>query len=128
LIGGMIASLGLILFCQLVGEAIARGLALPVPGPVLGMALMFVVLIARDCVGAAAPGFLKSGEVEATGKNLLAHLSLLFIPAGVGVVRNLDVLAANGVALAAALIGSTVLALLASVATFRLVSRLTGGG
>ena len=122
----MIASLGLILFCQLVGEAIARGLALPVPGPVLGMALLFVLLVARDRLGAAAPGFLKSGEVEATGKNLLAHLSLLFIPAGV--VRNLDVLAANGVALAAALVGSTVLALLAAVATFRLVSRLTGGG
>ena len=92
------------------------------------MALLFVLLVARDRLGAAAPGFLKSGEVEATGKNLLAHLSLLFIPAGVGVVRNLDVLAANGVALAAALVGSTVLALLAAVATFRLVSRLTGGG
>ena len=124
----MIASLGLILFCQLVGEAIARGLALPVPGPVLGMALLFVVLVARDRARPWAPAFLASGEVETTGKNLLAHLSLLFIPAGVGVVRNLDVLAANGVALAAALVGSTVLALLASVATFRVVSRLTGGG
>eukprot|EP01035_Chromulina_nebulosa_P057901 gene57901-79330_t len=33
----MIASLSLILLCQLAGEIIVRGLAVPVPGPVIGM-------------------------------------------------------------------------------------------
>ena len=35
----MLLSLGLILLCQLVGEAIARGTNIPVPGPVIGLVL-----------------------------------------------------------------------------------------
>jgi holin-like protein len=43
----MIVSLTLLLLCQLVGEILARGLALPLPGPVIGMALLLVVLVLR---------------------------------------------------------------------------------
>lgn len=124
----MISSLGLILLCQLVGEVLARSLSLPVPGPVIGMALLFCVLILRDQARFRIPAFLQKGEVEATGNAMLKHLSLLFIPAGVGVVRNLDVFATHGIALATALVASTILTLLAAVATFRLVSRLIGQG
>ncbi len=124
----MISSLGLILLCQLFGEVVARSLNLPVPGPVIGMTLLFCVLILRDHAPFRVPAFLKKGEVEATGNVMLKHLSLMFIPAGVGVVRNLDVFAAHGLALVTALVASTILTLLASVATFRLVSRLIGQG
>lgn len=120
----MIASLALILLAQLAGEALARGLALPVPGPVLGLVLLLLFLGARPRLPAAlVPPPLRDGTLEATGKGLLAHLSLLFVPAGVGVVQRLDVLAAHGAALAAALLVSTLLALVATVATFRAVSR-----
>jgi len=44
----MIASLGLILLCQLIGEVIVRGFALPMPGPVVGLMLLHVLLLARD--------------------------------------------------------------------------------
>jgi holin-like protein len=117
----MIESLAVILLCQLVGEIAARALALPVPGPVLGMALLFLLLVLRDRL---RPGALAS--VEATGRGLIAHLSLLFIPAGVGVVRNLDVFVRDGVALSVALVVSTVLALATTVAIFRLVARWLG--
>ncbi|TDR81454.1 CidA/LrgA family protein [Paludibacterium purpuratum] len=62
---------------QIAGEAICRALSLPVPGPVLGMLLLFLTL----CVRRTVPDALR-----ATVPGLLRHLSLLFIPAGVGVV------------------------------------------
>ncbi|SFU61160.1 Putative effector of murein hydrolase LrgA, UPF0299 family [Methylobacterium sp. 174MFSha1.1] len=122
----MILSLTLLLLCQLAGEILARTFALPVPGPVLGMALLLGVLTLRDRRPGGLPAPLTDGTLERTGKGLLAHLSLLFVPAGAGVIGRLDVLAAHGLALAAALVVSTVLALIATVYTFAYVARRTG--
>ena len=122
----MIQSLCVILVCQLVGEVFVRALVLPVPGPVAGMILLFLLLFLRDRWRPELPQGLTLDEVETTGKGLLSHLSLMFIPAGVGVVRSLDMLAAHGVALLSALVVSTVLTLLVAVGTFRLVARLMG--
>ncbi|QOZ74722.1 CidA/LrgA family protein [Bradyrhizobium sp. CCBAU 53351] len=120
----MLASLGLILLCQLIGEAVVRGLGLPLPGPVLGLLLLLVLLLVRDRVALIARGPLGGDGVETTSKGLLAHLSLLFVPAGVGVVQKLDLLAAHGIAIVLVLALSVVVTLLATVLTFRLVSRL----
>lgn len=120
----MIASLIVILACQLAGEAVARGFGLAVPGPVMGMALLFAVLILRDRLSSHLPAALSGDGLVSTGRGLLAHLSLLFIPAGVGVVQNLGVFAVHGVALGVAVVVSSVLALLATVGTFLLVARL----
>ena len=122
----MIESLAAILLSQLFGEIIARGLALPVPGPVIGMALMFALLMLRDRLRARGASATALGEIEPTSRALISHLSLLFIPAGVGVVRNLDVFVTDGVALSAALVVSTLLTLVTAVAVFRLVSRWQG--
>lgn len=122
----MILSLTLLLLCQLAGEILARTFALPVPGPVLGMALLLGVLVLRDRRPGGLPAPLTDGTLERTGKGLLAHLSLLFVPAGAGVIGRLDVLAAHGLALAAALVVSTALALVATVYTFAYVARRTG--
>jgi holin-like protein len=119
----MIVSLTCLLLCQLVGEAVVRGLGWPVPGPVLGMALLLALLMLRERIG-PLPAELRDGSLEATGQGLLGHLSLLFVPAGVGVVQRLDILAAQGVALAAALVGSTLLTLVVTVLTFRAAARL----
>ncbi|MEH3146404.1 MAG: CidA/LrgA family protein [Methylobacterium frigidaeris] len=121
----MIVSLTLLLLCQLLGEILARGLSLPLPGPVIGMALLLVVLVLRDRRPGGLPQPLVDGTLESTGKGLLAHLSLLFVPAGVGVVGRLDVLAAHGVALAVTLVVSTAAALAATVLTFTWVARWT---
>jgi holin-like protein len=94
-----------------------------VPGPVLGMALLLVLLLVRERIR-LLPAELRDGSLEATGKGLLGHLSLLFVPAGVGVVQRLDVLATQGLALAAALVISTLLTLIVTVLSFRAASRL----
>jgi len=120
----MIVSLTLILLCQLLGEVVARGLGWPLPGPVLGMLLLLVFLSLRDRIRTRVPEFGRA--LDSTGKGLLAHLSLLFIPASVGVIQRLDVLAEHGLGLAVALIVSTFVTMVVTVAAFVIVSRLSG--
>jgi holin-like protein len=132
----MIASLGVILLCQLTGEVIARALALPLPGPVLGLLLLLLLLLARDHVAPLASGPLakrggdahQANGIEDVSRVLLANLSLMFVPAGVGVVQKLALVAAHGLAIAAVLVISVVITLLVTVAVFVLVSRCLAGG
>lgn len=86
-----------LLVMQSAGELLARGLTLPLPGPVLGMLLLLPALrwpAVREPVAACA-GF------------LLSHLSLLFVPVGVGVMTHLDLLGAYGVRMLAVIVLST---------------------
>jgi putative effector of murein hydrolase LrgA (UPF0299 family) len=124
----MIASLSLILLCQLAGEVFVRGLALPMPGPVIGLMLLLVLLVARDRFAVLARGPLQGDGVESASRGLLANLSLLFVPAGVGVVQKLDLVAEHGVAFVGVLAISVLATLLVTVATFILASRLMAGG
>ncbi|MHA6347227.1 CidA/LrgA family protein [Roseivivax sp. CAU 1761] len=113
----MIRSLAILLTFQLAGETLSRGLGLPVPGPVLGLGGLFLLLVLRPRI---------ADEMRASCQGLLAHLSLLFVPAGTGVVAHLGVFGSDGPALLAALVVSTVAAILVAVATFRLAARLIG--
>jgi holin-like protein len=124
----MIASLSLILLCQLAGEVIVRGLGLPVPGPVIGLMFLLILLLARDRFAVLARGPLREEGVENASRGLLAHLSLLFVPAGVGVVQKLDLVAAHGIAFAGVLAVSVLVTLLVTVTTFLLASRLMSRG
>ncbi len=126
----MIVSLALILAAQLAGEIFGRATGLPLPGPVIGAALLIGFLALRDYRPEVArrilPGPLSDGGLESTSKGLLAHLSLMFVPAGVGIVGRLDVLAAHGLALALVVVVSVLATLAATALTFVVVSRLTG--
>ena len=68
--------LAILLLLQGAGEGLSRAFALPLPGPVVGLALLLVAL---------RWPWLRE-PVAATAEFLLAHLSLLFVPVGVGVV------------------------------------------
>lgn len=124
----MIASLCLILLCQLAGEVFVRGLGLPVPGPVVGLMLLLVLLIVRDRFAALARGPLQDGGVEGASRAMLDNLSLMFVPAGVGVVQRLDLIVDHGVAFLGVLAISVMVTLLVTVATFLLTSRLMERG
>ena len=112
----MIQTLAIILGFQLVGEIASRALALPLPGPVVGLVLLVLALVLRPSL---------AGQIRAVTQGLLAHLSLFFVPAGVGIVAHLDLLRAHGIGLAAALAGSTVLAIAAGALAFTWVARWT---
>ena len=124
----MIASLTLILLAQLAGEALARGAGLPVPGPVIGLALLLAFLVLRDRgprpLLRLMPKPLRDGTLEGTGRGLLANLSLMFVPAGAGIVGRLDVVQAQGLKLALVIVVSTGAALAATVLVFVGVQRL----
>jgi putative effector of murein hydrolase LrgA (UPF0299 family) len=112
----MIGGLALLLLCQLVGEVVSRALGLPVPGPVLGMVLLFAGLLAAGRL--QKPGAVVDAAVAPVADGLLRNLALLFVPAGVGVIQHLDVFAAHGLAIALALVGSTALTLVVTVLVF----------
>ncbi len=113
----MLNAITLLLVFQLLGEVIARGLGLPLPGPVLGMALLFLALILRG-----GPG----KDLENTANGLLGHLSLLFVPAGAGIMLHADRLASEWLALLAALIISTLAALAISALVLTVLQRRRG--
>lgn len=111
----MLGALTLLLACQLAGETLQRLAGLPLPGPVIGLVLLLGLLALRGAVWPALAG---------TANGLLRHLTLLYVPAGVGLMVHLERLSADWLPLLAALLGSTLLTLLVTVSVFRLVSRL----
>jgi holin-like protein len=108
----MLAAITLLLLFQLAGEAIALIFALPVPGPVIGMGLLFAALALR---GGA------STELRNTAQNLLQHLSLLFVPAGVGVMLHAQRMADEWLPIVVALIASTFLTIVVTALVLRLL-------
>ena len=121
-------AVGILLGCQLVGEIAARGLALPVPGPVIGLVLLFLGLQALASRGRVTAETVHQTGIGRAAGALLASLGLLFIPAGVGVVQHLDLFGRHGLALGLALVGSTLATLVVTVAVFLGVARALGGG
>ena len=111
----MLPALTLLFLCQLTGEIIVRGLGIAFPGPVLGMGLFFAGLLLAGRTGPAL------GQVADT---ILRNLSLLFVPAAVGVVQQLDLIVGNWLAITVAVAVSTLLTLIVTVYTFRGVSRI----
>jgi putative effector of murein hydrolase LrgA (UPF0299 family) len=111
----MLVGVATLLVCQLVGEAAVRLVSLPIPGPVVGMVLLFVLMLGRTPLPAAL------GD---TADGLLRHLSLLFVPAGVGVVQHLDRLGADGVRLVAVVVLGTVVTLAVTALVFEGLTRI----
>lgn len=112
----MLQTLGLLLGCQLLGEVTVRGLGLAIPGPVLGLTLLVLLFGAMPTL---------AERLRPTTTVILANLSFLFVPAGVGVIGNFEVLSEDGIALLVILTLSTVLSMLVAVGTFIGVRHLT---
>ena len=93
--------LAILLLLQASGEALTHSLGLPFPGPVVGLVLLLVAL--------QLPWLRE--PVSATAEFLLAHLSLLFVPVGVGVVTHLDLVSHYGLRLLVVIVLSTWLGL-----------------
>jgi putative effector of murein hydrolase LrgA (UPF0299 family) len=110
----MINALAILLGFQLAGEVLARLGGLPVPGPVVGAAGLAAVLLMRRSV---APW------LSHTAHGVLRNLSLLFVPAAVGVTEHRAVFAEHGAALAVTLVVSTLAAMAVAALVFRIVAR-----
>jgi holin-like protein len=106
-----------LLICQLLGETASRALALPLPGPVLGMILLIGLLSVSPALAAT---------VRPVAQAILSHMSLLFVPAGVGVVGHFGAFGGQGGPILLAVIASTIAAIAVGALTFATVARLTG--
>ena len=98
-----------LLAMQSLGELLSRGLGLPFPGPVVGMLLLLLALrlpLVREPVAACA-------------NFLLSHLSLLFVPVGVGVMTHLGLLGQYGARMLAVIVLSTWIGLVVTVLVLR---------
>jgi len=113
----MIHAVALLLVFQLAGEIAARLTGLPLPGPVLGMAGLLAAFLL----------FPRLYElVKPTTSGLLGHLSLLFVPAGVGIVGHLGRLGSDGAPILVAILVSTALAIAVGAGVFVAFARLVG--
>jgi holin-like protein len=110
----MIEWLTVLLACQLAGEVLVKAVHLPIPGPVCGMALLFCGLV---LYGGVPDGLGKVADA------LLTNLSLLFVPAGVGVMLHFDLLAGNWLPLTAGLLISTLLTIAVTASLMAYLSR-----
>jgi holin-like protein len=111
---GMIFYLTLIFSCQLAGELLKVALGLPIPGPVIGMVLLFAGLMVK--------GEIPDG-LEKVGDAFLSNLSLLFVPAGVGVMLHIALIGEQAVAITLALVVSTLATIAVTALVMRLLSR-----
>lgn len=102
--------LALLLLMQSAGEALSHFLQLPVPGPVVGMVLLLLALRWAPVQQAIAPaaGF------------LLTHLSLLFVPVGVGVMTHLALLGTHGLRLVVVIVLPTWIGMAVTALVLRL--------
>jgi holin-like protein len=98
-------------------------LSLPIPGPVIGLVLLFLGLAYQGLRNSVTTQSIAETELGRTAAGLLQNLSLLFVPAGVGVIDNLELLSRYGLALALSLIISTALTLVVTALVFIGVKR-----
>ena len=104
----LLAGMSILLLCQLIGETLESLFHLPIPGSVIGM----VILLAGLMIYGKVPEGLRI-----TSNGLMRYLSLLFIPAGVGVMDQWSLIRSNLLSITVTLVISAI-ALQAAIAIF----------
>ncbi|CAH2895148.1 MAG: Antiholin-like protein LrgA [uncultured Paraburkholderia sp.] len=110
----MLAALAALLTFQCLGEGVSYVFHLPVPGPVIGMLLLFGFVMMRPQTADA---------IEPTALELLRHLSLLFVPAGVGIMVSASRIRGDAIAVIVSIAVSTTLAIAVAALVTRALMR-----
>lgn len=108
---------------ELIGEVLRRALHLPLPGPVIGMFLLAAVLLrrrpAQDSRNANKPS-----DLQRAADTLISNMGLLFVPAGVGIMAEGDLLRHEWLPIIAGVVGSTVLSLIVTALVMHHIVRI----
>lgn len=86
----MLSAFLVLLACELAGDLLRQALALPVPGPVIGMTILAAALVFKRKTPTSNSPVIVS--LEQTSEALIRHMGLLFVPAGVGLIAEMQVL------------------------------------
>tara|TARA_R110002110_G_scaffold415561_2_gene650812 strand:+ start:12921 stop:13271 length:351 start_codon:yes stop_codon:yes gene_type:complete len=104
----------LLLVCQLAGEVLIIASGAPLPGPVVGMGLLLAGLLLRNTL---------PPDLDTMANGLLSHLSLLFVPAGVGVILHIELISDELIPITASLILSTLITLVVTAGLMQVLSK-----
>ncbi len=124
-IAPMTSAFAILIGLQLVGEVLRDTLRLPLPAPLIGMAALTVVLVARGSAGATAERAVSPSLLK-VANGLIANMGLLFVPAGVGIITELDILRREWLVVLAGLLISTMLGITVTGLVMHHVSRIAG--
>ena len=97
-----------ILIFSMLGECLSTAFSLPVPGSIIGLVLLFLALQFN---------IIRLRHIYDVGQFLLSNMTILFLPAAVGVMDKFDVIAPNLVGIVVITLGAIVL----NIATIGLV-------
>jgi putative effector of murein hydrolase LrgA (UPF0299 family) len=109
----LLGAFSALLLCQLVGEVIVHTFALPLPGPVAGLLLLYVGLALRGGV---------PESLEAASTALLNQLMLFLVPATTGLMLHLRTLRDEWLPILLATIGGTAVTMLIAGASLRVLT------
>jgi holin-like protein len=109
----------ILISCQLIGELLREAFHLPVPGTVIGMFLLAAGLVLSDR-GAEPKGM--RGALERLSHTLISWMGLFFVPAGAGLIAQLNLLKQGWLPILSAVVGSTVLSIAATGLTMHFTS------
>ncbi len=98
-----LTQISILLLFWLVGEIISYYLISSIPGSIIGMILLTLALEFK---------IIKLHQVENTSNFLIKNMAFFFIPPGVGVMVNLNLIYNNWITITLATIGSTILVLI----------------
>ena len=115
-LGFLIGFAGLLVF-QLLGEVFVRLIDIPVPGPVVGLLLMLVFLLLRKKQANNSDSLLNASSL------LLSHLSLLFVPAGVGIITHIDRITDQWLSISIALVIASLITLFVTAWSLKVLIR-----
>lgn len=95
----MLHYLTILVCCHLAGELIVTALKVPLPGPVLGMAILFMGLVSNGGI---------PDDLAKVADGLLANLSLLFVPAGTGIMLHVGLISRDLLPISVSILVSTI--------------------
>lgn len=104
-IGNIILQVSILFFVSIAMNAIAELLHLPIPGSILGIAVLFLLLKTK---------VVKLSWIEKGANWLLAELLLFFIPSAVGVMQYIPLLESEGLRILVVVVSSTVIVMVSS--------------
>lgn len=99
----IIKQFGVVLGITYLGDLISKLSGLPIPGPVIGMFILFLLLYKK---------IIKIESINLLAELLLVNLAFFFIPPGVGILASTDILSGNWIKLILVVVLTTIVTIL----------------